>query len=72
VAFNTSEDYRLRERAAQSFFFDTAATARERAGILRRLGVRWVVVDKTRGEPTLPSGLGLVYSDRRYALYRVA
>ncbi len=72
VAFNTSEDYRLREQAAQSFFFDTGATAQERAGILRRLGVRWVVVDKTRGEPTLPSGLGLVYSDRRYALYRVA
>jgi hypothetical protein len=72
VAFNTSEDYRVREQAARRFFFDTDATAQERAGIIRRLGVHWVVVDKTRGEPSLPSGLGLVYSDRRYALYRVA
>ena len=72
VAFNTGEDYRLREQAARRFFFDADATAQERAGILRRLGVRWVVVDRTRGEPTLPNGLGLVYSDRRYAFYRVA
>ena len=72
VAFNTSEDYHLREQAAHHFFFDADATAGERAGILTRLGVHWVVVDKTRGQPTLPNGLELVYSDRRYALYRVA
>jgi hypothetical protein len=72
VAFNTSEDYRLREQAARRFFFDQEATTQERTAILMRLGVRWVVVDKTRGEPTLPGELRVVYSDQRYALYRVA
>jgi hypothetical protein len=71
VAFNTDADYLRRRRAARLFFLDPAVTPAERAAILVRYGVEWVVVDKTRGEPRLPSGLALTYADARYALYRV-
>jgi hypothetical protein len=71
VAFNTEEDYRARSRAAHRFFLEPAASATERAQTLRRYSVGWVVVDKSRGVPSLPSGLELEYEDARYALYRV-
>jgi hypothetical protein len=71
VAFNTDADYVRRRRAARLFFLDPATTPAERAGILVRYQVDWVVVDKTRGEPELPGGLALAYADTRYALYRV-
>jgi hypothetical protein len=71
VAFNTSEDYALRQRAARLFFLDQAATPAARERILARYGVEWVVVDKMRGRPQLPSGLDLEYADARYELYRV-
>jgi hypothetical protein len=70
VAFNTEEAYRLRSRAARLFFLEPGVSAAERGTILRRYGVDWVVVDKTRGEPDLPAGLEPVYEDARYALYR--
>jgi hypothetical protein len=71
VAFNTDADYLRRRRAARFFFLDPATTPAERADILVRYQVDWVVVDKTRGEPQLPGGLALAYADTRYALYRV-
>ncbi len=71
VAFNTDEDYRARSRAGRVFFFEPSVPASERAAILRRYGVGWVVVDKTRGRTELPAGLARVYEDGRYELYRV-
>lgn len=71
VAFNTREDYALRQRAARLFFFEQSTTPGQRAAILRRYGVRWVVLDKTRGRPNLPRDLELAYADARYALYKV-
>jgi len=71
VAFNTESDYRERLRAAHRFFLERSSTPAQRAGILRRYQVEWVVVDKTRGRPALPPGLTLEYGDERYALYRV-
>jgi hypothetical protein len=71
VAFNTEEDYRARSRAAHRFFLEPAASAAERAQTLHRYSVGWVVVDKSRGAPSLPSGLELEYEDTRYVLYRV-
>jgi hypothetical protein len=71
VAFNSVEDYRARSRAARLFFLEPAASAAERAAILRRYDVGWVVVDKTRGRTELPAALTRVYEDGRYALYRV-
>jgi uncharacterized protein DUF6541 len=71
VAFNTGADYMRRRLAAHLFFLEPAAAAADRAGILLRYRVDWVVVDKTRGSPPLPSGLALAYADSRYALYRV-
>jgi hypothetical protein len=71
VAFNTGQDYRLRSRAARLFFLEPSVPASERETTLRRYGVDWVVVDKTRGRPEFPADLDLVYEDARYALYRV-
>jgi hypothetical protein len=71
VAFNTGEDYRERLRAARLFFLESSTTTAERAAILSRYRVGWVVVDKTRGRPSLPPGLTLEYGDERYSLYRV-
>jgi hypothetical protein len=70
VAFNTEEAYRLRSRAARLFFLEPGVSAAERETVLRRYGVDWVVVDKTRGQPDLPPSLETVYEDARYALYR--
>jgi hypothetical protein len=71
VAFNTEDDYRERLRAARLFFLEPSTTPAERAAILRRYDVAWVVVDKTRGRPSLPPRLKLEYGDERYSLYRV-
>jgi hypothetical protein len=71
VAFNSAEGYRARSRAARLFFLEPGASAAERAAILRRYDVGWVVVDKTRGRTELPTALTRVYEDGRYALYRV-
>lgn len=71
VAFNTEDDYRERLRAARLFFLEPSTTPAQRAAILRRYDVGWVVVDKTRGRPSLPPGLKLEYGDERYSLYRV-
>ena len=71
VAFNTEEDYRLRSRATRRFFLAPGVSPAERDTTLRRYGVDWVVVDKTRGQPELPADVTLVYEDDRYALYRV-
>jgi hypothetical protein len=71
VAFNTDEDYRARSRAARLFFREPSTPVSERAAILRRYRVRWVVVDKARGQTQLPTGLTRIYEDGRYALYRV-
>jgi hypothetical protein len=71
VAFNTGDDYRERLRAARLFFLEPSTTPLERAAILRRYRVGWVVVDTTRGRPSLPPGLTLEYRDERYSLYRV-
>jgi hypothetical protein len=71
VAFNTEDDYRERLRAARLFFLEPSTTPAERAAILRRYDVGWVVVDKTRGRPSLPPRLKLEYADERYSLYRV-
>jgi hypothetical protein len=72
AAFIPADDYRLRERSAELFFFEPAATRAERAAVLRRYGVDWVVVDESRGRAQIPSGLMLEYRDARYAFYRVA
>jgi uncharacterized protein DUF6541 len=72
VAFNAEDDYRERLRAARLFFLEPSTTPAQRAAILRRYHVGWVVVDKTRGRPSLPPGLKLEYGDERYSLYRVA
>lgn len=71
VAFNTEDDYRERLRAARLFFLEPSTTPAQRAAILRRYDVGWVVVDKTRGGQSLPPGLKLEYGDERYSLYRV-
>jgi hypothetical protein len=71
VAFNTDEDYRLRSRAARRFFLEPGVSAAERETTLRRYGVDWIVVDKTRGRPGVPRDVEPVYEDARYALYRV-
>jgi hypothetical protein len=71
VAFNTDDDYRARSRAARLFFLEPSTPASPRAAIVRRYGVGWVVVDKTRGQTELPTGLTRIYEDGRYALYRV-
>jgi hypothetical protein len=71
VAFNTEDDYRERLRAARLFFLEPSTTPAERAAILMRYDVGWVVVDKTRGRPSLPPRLKLEYADERYSLYRV-
>lgn len=71
VAFKTEHDYDARQRAARLFFLAPSTTSGERAAILRRYRVEWVVVDKTRGDPSLPPDLMLEYTDARYALYRV-
>jgi hypothetical protein len=71
VAFNTEDDYGERLRAARLFFLEPSTTPAQRAAILRRYDVGWVVVDKTRGRPSLPPGLKLEYGDERYSLYRV-
>jgi hypothetical protein len=71
VAFNTEEDYHARSRAARRFFLEPGASPAERVQTLRRYSVGWVVVDKSRGVPSLPSWLELEYEDGRYALYRV-
>ena len=71
VAFNTEEDYRLRSRATRLFFLEPGVPVAERETTLRRYGVGWVVVDKTRGQRELPADLELVYEDDRYALYRL-
>jgi hypothetical protein len=71
AAFNTDEDYVARSRAARLFFLEPSTPASERAAILRRYDVSWVVVDKTRGQTELPTGLTRIYEDGRYALYRV-
>ncbi len=70
VAFNSAEDYRARSRAARLFFLEPGISAAERAAVLQRYDVGWVVVDKTRGRTELPARLTLVYEDGRYALYR--
>jgi hypothetical protein len=72
VAFNMGNQYRERLRAARLFFLELSTTPAERVAILRRYHVGWVVVDKTRGRPSLPPGLTLEYGDARYSLYRVA
>jgi hypothetical protein len=71
VAFKMEDDYRERFRAARLFFLEPSTTLAQRAAILRRYDVGWVVVDKTRGRPSLPPGLKLEYGDERYSLYRV-
>jgi hypothetical protein len=71
VAFIADEEYGLRSRSTRRFFFEPGASSAEREATLRRFGVTWVVVDKTRGRPALPGDLALVYEDARYALYRV-
>jgi hypothetical protein len=71
VAFNTEDDYRERLHAVRLFFLEPSTTPAQRADILRRYDVGWVVVDKTRGRPSLPPGLKLEYEDERYSLYRV-
>lgn len=71
AGFAPGEDYGLRQRSTDLFFFEPAATQAERAAVLRRYRVDWVVVDETRGQPLLPPGLALEYRDARYALYRV-
>jgi hypothetical protein len=65
------EEYRERFRAVRLFFLEASTTPAQRAAILRRYDVGWVVVDKTRGRPSLPPGLKLEYGDERYSLYRV-
>ena len=71
VAFKMEDEYRDRFRAARLFFLEPSTTPAQRAAILRRYDVGWVVVDKTRGRPSLPPGLKLEYGDERYSLYRV-
>jgi hypothetical protein len=71
VAFRMEDEYRDRFRAARLFFLEPSTTPAQRAAILRRYDVGWVVVDKTRGRPRLPPGLKLEYGDERYSLYRV-
>jgi hypothetical protein len=71
VAFKMEEEYRERFRAVRLFFLEASTTPAQRAAILRRYDVGWVVVDKTRGRPSLPPGLKLEYGDERYSLYRV-
>jgi hypothetical protein len=71
VAFNTEDDYRERLRAARLFFLEPSTPPAERAAILRRYRVGWVVVDRSRGRSSLPPGLTLEYADERYSLYRV-
>jgi hypothetical protein len=71
VAFKMEDEYRERFRAARLFFLEASTTPAQRAAILRRYDVGWVVVDKTRGRPSLPPGLKLEYGDERYSLYRV-
>lgn len=70
VSARTAEDYAERQRAARLFFLEPATTAAERAAILRRYSVQWVVVDKTRGRPRLPDGMIPVFADERYVLYQ--
>lgn len=71
VAFKDEQGYAARQSAARDFFLEAATTPAQRAALLRRFGVGWVVVDKTRGSPKLPGDLALEYEDPRYALYRV-
>jgi hypothetical protein len=71
AALLAEDDYRSRERSAELFFFAPATTPAERAAVLRRYDVDWVVVDESRGQPRLPAGLALEYRDARYAFYRV-
>jgi hypothetical protein len=71
VPFNTGPDYAARDAAVRAFFDEPDVSPAERAGVLQRYGVSWVVVDKARGTPTLPGGLTPVYADDRYLLYRV-
>jgi hypothetical protein len=71
VAFIADEKYRLRSRSTRRFFFEPGASSAEREATLKRFGVTWVVVDKTRGRSALPGDLALVYEDARYALYHV-
>jgi hypothetical protein len=70
AGFLPEDDYAQRRRSAELFFFAAASPA-ERAAVLRRYRVDWVVVDESRGEPRLPDDLELAYRDARYALYRV-
>lgn len=70
VAFSTGPDYRARDSAVR-LFFAPDASMEQRFDVLRRYTVDWVVVDRTRGDPPLPSGLAEVYADERYVLYRV-
>jgi hypothetical protein len=69
--FSRGSDYRARDAAADRFFFEPDVSPDERAVVLRRYGVSWVVVDLSHGHPVLPSGLTEVYADERYVLYRV-
>jgi hypothetical protein len=71
VAFNTGSDYRAREEAVRRYFLEPGMTPEERAAVLLRYGVSWVVLDRTHGNPRLTPGLTQVYADERYVLYRV-
>lgn len=70
VAFEGAE-YEARARAVSRFFLDATTSIEERAAVLRRYAVSWVVVDRTRGTPALPASLTRVYADARYLLYEV-
>jgi hypothetical protein len=69
--FDSGPEYVARVEAVHDFFLEQAVDAEERATVLRRYRVSWVVLDTTRGRPALPEGLTRVYGDARYELYRV-
>jgi hypothetical protein len=64
-------DYDARAQSVQRFFFEPGVTHEEQQAVLDRYSVSWVLVDRSRGTPTLPDGLSRVYADDRYVLYRV-
>jgi hypothetical protein len=64
-------DYDARAQSVQRFFFEPGVTHEEQQAVLDRYSVSWVLVDRSRGTPTLPEGLTRVYADDRYVLYRV-
>jgi hypothetical protein len=72
VADSPKNQVHARAADAHRFFADPRLSDAARRGILVRWGAGWVLVDKRRPAPEdYLSKLGLVFQDRRFALYEV-